>query len=156
MLRGGVLCARVQPILGSLQVCRQPGGPLELVCRVGERVRECDFLNTPVKWPARAAWRADRAMLPAPATLPGYPANHTQTHNAEQCTHTLAAQMADWPAGCFTQQATHARTAHHRAAATSLGTLQHSTANFPHIFRPCAAPARLPLLCCATAQLCIP
>ena len=105
---------------------------------------------------ARSKWRADRAMLPAPATLPGYPANHTQTHNPEQHTHTLAAQMADWPAGCFTQQATHARTAHHRAAATSLGTLQHSTANFPHIFRPCAAPARLPLLCCATAQLCMP
>ena len=43
---------------------------------------------------ARSKWRADRAMLPAPATLPGYPANHTQTHNPEQCTHTLAAQMA--------------------------------------------------------------
>ena len=42
---------------------------------------------------ARSKWRADRAMLPAPATLPGYPANHTQKHNPEQCSHTLAAQM---------------------------------------------------------------
>ena len=105
---------------------------------------------------ARPTWRADRAMLPAPATLPGYPANHTQTHNTEQCTHTLAAQMAAWPAGCFTQQATHARTAHHRAAATSLNTLQRSAASFPHVFRPCAAPAHLHTLCCAVAQPCMP
>ena len=36
---------------------------------------------------ARSKWRADRAMLPAPATLPGYPTNHTQKHNPKQYTH---------------------------------------------------------------------
>ena len=105
---------------------------------------------------ARSNWRADRAILPAPATLPGYPANHTQKHNPEQCSHTLAAQMAVWPAGCFTQQATHARTAHHRAAATSLITLQRSAPNFPRVSSPCTAPAHLPALCCAVAQPCMP
>ena len=105
---------------------------------------------------ARPKWRADRALLPALATSPGYPANHTQKHNPEQYTHTLAAQMAVWPAGCFTQQATHARTAHHRAAATSLVTLQRSAANFPHVLRPCAAPAHLHALCCTAAQPCKP
>ena len=29
---------------------------------------------------ARPKWRADRAMLPALATLPRYPTNHTQIH----------------------------------------------------------------------------
>ena len=105
---------------------------------------------------ARSKWRADRAMLPAPATLPGYPTNHTQKHNPKQYTHTLAAQMADWPAGCFTQQATHARTAHHRAAATSLITLQRSAPNFLRVFSPCTAPAHLHALCCAVAQPCMP
>ena len=95
-------------------------------------------------------------MLPASATLPRYPANHTQTHNPEQHTHTLAAQMAVWPAGCFTQQATHARTAHHRAAATSLITLQRSAPSFPRVSSPCTAPAHLPALCCAVAQPCMP
>ena len=105
---------------------------------------------------ARSKWRADRATLPALATLPRYPANHTHTHILEQYTHTLAAQMAAWPDGCLTQQATHARTAHHRAAATSLNTLQRSAANFPRIFRPCAAPARQPMLCCAAPHPCKP
>ena len=103
---------------------------------------------------ARPKWRADRAMLPAPATLPGYPANHTHKHNPQQYTHNLAAQMAVWPDGCFTQQATHARTAHHRAAATSLITLQRSAPNFPRVSGPCTAPAHLPALCCAIAQPC--
>ena len=105
---------------------------------------------------ARSKWRADRAMLPASATLPGYPANHTRKHNPEQCSHTLAAQVAVWPAGCFTQQATHARTAHRRAAATSLITLQRSAPNFPRVFRPCTAPAHLHALCCAVTQPCMP
>ena len=105
---------------------------------------------------ARPKWRADRAMLPAPATLPGYPTNHTQKHNPKQYTHTLAAQMAVWPAGCFTQQATHACTAHQREAATSLITLQRSAPNFPRVSSPCTAPAHLPALCCAIAQPCMP
>ena len=105
---------------------------------------------------ARSKWRADRAMLPALATLPRYPTNHTQTHTPQQHAHALASQMADWPDDCLTQQATHARKAHHRAAATSLVTLQRSAANFPHVLRPCAAPAHLHALCCAVAQPCKP
>ena len=73
---------------------------------------------------ARPKWRADRAMLPALATLPGYPTNHTQPHTPQQHAHALASQMAEWPAGCLTQHATRARKAHHRAATTSLITLQ--------------------------------
>ena len=94
---------------------------------------------------ARPKWRADRAMLPALATLPRYPTNHTQTHNPQQHTHALASQIAEWPAGCPTQHATHARKAHHHAATTSLSTLQHSAAKIPRVFRPCAAPARQPV-----------
>ena len=36
---------------------------------------------------ARSRWRADRAMLPALATLPRYPTNHTQTHTPQQHAH---------------------------------------------------------------------
>ena len=93
---------------------------------------------------ARPKWRADRAMLPALATLPRYPTNHTQTHTPQQHTHALASQIAEWPAGCPTQHATHARKTRHHAATTSLSTLQHSAAKIPRIFRPCAAPARQP------------
>ena len=92
---------------------------------------------------ARSKWRADRATLPALATLPRCPTSHTQTHTPQQHAHALASQMADWPDDCLTQQATHARKAHHHAAATSLVTLQRSAANSPHIFRPRATPARL-------------
>ena len=105
---------------------------------------------------ARPKWRADRAMLPALATLPRYPTNHTQPHTPQQHAHALASQMAEWPDGCLTQHATQARNAHHRAATTSLSTLQHSAAKFPRIFRPCAAPARQPMLCCAAPHLCKP
>ena len=41
---------------------------------------------------ARSKWRADRAMLPALATLPRYPTNHTQTHTPQQHAHALASQ----------------------------------------------------------------
>ena len=51
--RGGALRAAN---VGSLQLCRQPAGQPKLVCRSGERVRECGFSDTPGKWPARAAW----------------------------------------------------------------------------------------------------
>ena len=105
---------------------------------------------------ARSKWRADRAMLPALATLPRYPTNHTQTHTPQQHTHALASQMAEWPADCPTQHATHARKAHHHAATTSLNTLQHSAAKIPRVFRPCAAPARQPTLCCAAPHHCKP
>ena len=105
---------------------------------------------------ARPKWRADRAMLPALATLPRYPTNHTQTHTPQQHTHALASQIAEWPAGCPTQHATHARKAHHHAATTSLSTLQHSAAKIPRVFRPCAAPARQPMLCCAAPHHCKP
>ena len=91
---------------------------------------------------ARSKWRADRAMLPALATLPRYPTNHTQTHTPQQHTHALASQIAEWPAGCPTQHATHARKAHHHAATTSLSTLQHSAAKILRKSRASSAPVR--------------
>ena len=61
---------------------------------------------------ARSKWRADRAMLPALATLPRYPTNHTQTHTPQQCTHTLAAQIAVWPDAAASRNKPHTRAQH--------------------------------------------
>ena len=107
---------------------------------------------------ARSKWRADRAMLPTLALYQGSQRT-TLSHTIHSNARTL--WQLTWPSGliadgCLTQQATHARTAHHRTAATYWDTLQRSAANFPHIFRPCATPARLPLLCCAVTQPCKP
>ena len=92
---------------------------------------------------ARPKWRADRAMLPALATLPRYPTNHTQTHTPQQHTQALASQMAEWPDGCLTQHATR----HTRTQSTPP-----RSDNFPEYFAAqCSEiPAHLPPLCGAS------